>query len=320
MRKERLSIKGFFQVFKESLSRFGEDKVPKLSGSLAYSTLFSMAPLIIVIISLFGVFLGREAIEGKIFDQLKGFFGSDTASQLQEIIKNASLSGKSKLAGIIGGVILLIGATAIFSEIQDSINGIWGIKPTPKKGWLKFLQNRFLSFSVIVGLGFLLLVSLVINSFIESFNSRLHQWIPGMSIILIYTINIIITIVIVTFIFGFIFKVLPDADIQWRDVIAGALVTALLFMLGKFAISFYISKSNIGSTFGTAGSLVILLLWVYYSSIILYFGAEFTKSWAMKYGSPISPNLYAVTTKMVEVETGQATVQENDKLADEVKS
>ena len=319
MEKKRLSFKGLFQVLKDSFSSFGDDKVTKLSGSLAYSTVFSLGPLLIVIISLCGMFLGREAVQGEIYQQLKNFVGSDTADQLQDIIKNASLSGRSKIAVIIGGVTLLIGATAIFSEIQDSINSIWGIKPKPKKGWIKFLKNRFLSFSIIVGLGFLLLVSLTINTLIDGFNAKLQLWFPNVSVVLFYIINLVITAAIITLIFAVIFKVLPDADIMWRDVAAGAFATALLFMLGKMGISFYISKSNVGSTFGAAGSLVVLLLWVYYSSIILYFGAEFTKAYSIKYSSPIRPNHYAVSTKTVELETGKASVQENDKIVKEVK-
>ena len=319
MQKKRLSFKGLFKVLKESFSSFGDDKVTKLSGSLAYSTVFSLGPLLIVIISLCGMFLGREAVQGEIYQQLKNFVGSDTADQLQDIIKNASLSGRSKIAVIIGGVTLLIGATAIFSEIQDSINSIWGIKPKPKKGWIKFLKNRFLSFSIIVGLGFLLLVSLAVNTLIDGFNAKLQLWFPNISVAFFYVINLVITAAIITLIFAVIFKVLPDADIKWKDVAAGAFATALLFMLGKMGISFYISKSNVGSTFGAAGSLVVLLLWVYYSSIILYFGAEFTKAYSIKYSSPIRPNHYAVSTKTVEVETGKASVQENDKIAKEVK-
>lgn len=315
----KVTLKGLSHVLKESLSKFGDDKITKLSGSLAYSTVFSMGPLLIVIMSLCSIFLGKEAIEGKIYEQLKGFLGSDSAKQLQDIIKNAAISGNSKIAAIIGGVTLLIGATAIFSEIQDSINGIWGIKPKPKKGWIKFLQNRFLSFSLIVGLGFLLLVSLSVNTLIDGFNVKLQVWFPDVSVVLFYIINIILTAVIVTLIFAVIFKVLPDADIMWKDVTAGAFTTALLFMLGKIGISFYISKSNVGSTFGTAGSLVILLVWVYYSSIILYFGAEFTKAWSVNYGLPIKPNHYAVTTKLVEVQTGNATIQENEKEVKDIK-
>lgn len=314
-----VTFKGIYQILTDSLSKFGDDKITKLSGSLAYSTIFSMGPLLIVVISLSGIFLGKEAIEGKIYEQLKGFLGAESAKQLQDIIKNASISGNSKIAAIIGGITLLIGATAIFSEIQDSINGIWGIKPKPKKGWIKFLQNRFLSFSLIVGLGFLLLVSLSVNTFIDGFNTKLQVWFPDVSVVFFYVVNIILTAAIVTVIFAVIFKVLPDAGIRWKDVTSGAFATTLLFMLGKLGISFYISKSNVGSTFGTAGSLVILLVWVYYSSIILYFGAEFTKAWSVKYGLPIKPNHYAVTLKIIEVQTGDATIQENDRQVKEIK-
>jgi membrane protein len=302
------------EIFKCAFDGFSDDKVMKLSGSLAYYTVFSMAPLLIVIISLCGLFLGREAVEGKIYSQLAGFVGSDTAAQLQDMIKNASLAGKSKMAAIIGAVTLLVGATSIFAEIQDSINSIWGLKPKPKRGWLKILQNRVLSFSVVIGLGFLLLVSLSVSSVIDGFSTRLTAHFPGVAIVVFYIFNILITFSVTSLIFGVIFKVLPDGDIKWKDVLAGAMATALLFMLGKFGISFYISKSQVGSTYGAAGSLVILLLWIYYSSLILYFGAELTKAYAVKYGSPIHPNQYAVTTKMVEVETGNQTVQTKENM------
>ena len=316
---EKLSFKGMWQVLKNSFKGFSDDKVTKLSGSLAYYTVFSLAPLLIIIISLCGLFLGREAIEGTVYQQLAGFVGADTAAQLQEMIKNASLAGKSKMAAIIGGITLLVGATTVFAEIQDSINGIWGLKPKPKRGWLKMLQNRFLSFSVIISLGFLLLVSLGISSLIDAFSEGLRRRFPEVTVIVFYVVNLAITLSVTTLIFGVIFKVLPDAEIKWKDVIAGALATAILFMLGKLGISFYISKSEVGSTYGTAGSLVILLLWVYYSSIILYFGAEFTKAYAVKYGSEIHPNHYAVTTKVVEVETGNNSVQNKENATIETK-
>jgi len=257
---KKLSFKGLVEVVKNSVSGFSDDKVTKLSASLAYYTIFSLAPLLIVIISLCGLLLGREAVEGKIYGQLAGFVGSDTAIQLQQIIKNASIQGKGNLAVIIGVITLLVGATSVFAEIQDSINMIWGLKPKPKRGWLKMLQNRFLSFSVIVSLGFLLLVSLGITTVIDGFSDRLKAHFPDVTVIIFYIVNIAITLAVVTLIFGVIFKVLPDAKIKWKDVLAGAVTTALLFMIGKFAISFYISKSNIGSTYGAAGSLVVLLL------------------------------------------------------------
>lgn len=316
---DKISFKGMWVVLKNSFIGFDEDKVTKLSGSLAYYTVFSMGPLLIVIISLCGMFLGKEAVEGKIYAQLAGFVGADTAAQLQEIIKNASLAGKSKVAAIIGGITLLIGSTTVFAEIQDSINGIWGLKPKPKRGWVKMLQNRFLSFSVIISLGFLLLVSLGVTAIIDGFSDRLSNRFPQVAIVVFYIINVLITLGVTTLIFSVIFKVLPDATIKWKDVTAGAVATSLLFMLGKFGISFYISKSNVGSTYGTAGSLVILLLWVYYSSLILYFGAEFTKAYAVKYGSNIYPTQYAVTTKVVEVETGSQSIQEKENCSTDTK-
>ncbi|HEX8460543.1 MAG TPA: YihY/virulence factor BrkB family protein [Segetibacter sp.] len=316
--KKKITFKGMIEVLKNAFTGFGDDKVTKLSGSLAYYTVFSMAPLLIVIISLCGLFLGREAVEGKIYNQLTSFVGSDTAAQLQEIIKNASLAGKSRVAAIIGGITLLVGSTTVFAEIQDSINGIWGLKPKPKRGWLKMLQNRFLSFSVIISLGFLLLVSLGVTTIVDGFSERLRAHFPDVTVVVFYIVNIAITLLVTSTIFAVIFKVLPDAKIKWRDVAAGAIATSILFMLGKFAISFYISKSDVGSTYGTAGSLVVLLLWIYYSSIILYFGAEFTKAYALKYGSEIHPNHYAVTTKTVEVENGQQSIQKSEKT--EVKT
>jgi membrane protein len=270
-----------------------------------------MAPLLVVIISLCGIFLGRDAAEGQIYAQLDGFLGKDTALQLQQIIKNAYLNGKSTVAFTVGIITLLVGATTVFGDIQDSINMIWGLKPKPKRGWLKLLQNRFLSFSVIISLGFILLVSLGVTTILDGFSSRLQARFQDVSVIIFYILNQVITLSVISLIFGVIFKVLPDAIIKWRDVISGSIVTAVLFMIGKFAISVYIGQSNVGSTYGAAGSLIIILLWTYYSSIILYFGAEFTKAYAIAYGSEIHPSHYAVTTKEIEVETGNNSVQDN---------
>jgi membrane protein len=311
MKHKRITFKGFWAVLKATFTGFDDHKVTKLSGSLAYYTVFSMAPLLVVIISLCGIFLGQEAAEGKIYEQLAGFMGKDTASQLQEIVAKAAIGDKGVVAFIIGIVILFVGATTVFADIQDSINFIWGLKPKPKRGWLKILQNRFLSFSVIISLGFILLVSLAITALLDGFSARLQARFSQVSVILFYILNQLLTLAVISLIFGVIFKVLPDAIIKWRDVLFGAIVTALLFMLGKSGISIYIGQSDVGSTYGAAGSLVILLLWTYYSSIILYVGAEFTKAYAIAYGSEIRPSHYAVTTKEIEVETGNNSVQEN---------
>ncbi|MFD2286162.1 YihY family inner membrane protein [Pedobacter petrophilus] len=320
MAKTKITLKGIWSVLKAAFTGFGDHKVTKLSGSLAYYTVFSMAPLLVVVISLCGIFLGREIAEGQVYEQLEGFLGRESATSLQELIKNAYLDGKSTFALIIGIVTLLIGSTTIFGDIQDSINTIWGIKPKPKRGWVKMLQNRFLSFSVIISLGFVLLVSLGVTSLLDAFSGRLQARFADVSYYIFYVINQAVTLAVISLIFGVIFKVLPDAIIKWKDVIAGAVVTAILFMIGKFAISLYIGKSDVGGTYGATGSLVVVLLWTYYSSIILYFGAEFTKAYAIAYGSEIYPSHYAVTTKEVEVETGGGSIQDNHpELVEEVK-
>ena len=243
---KKFSFKSTWQILKNSYIGFSNDKVTKLSGSLAYLTLFSLGPLLVMIISLCALFFHREAVEGHIYGQLEGFGGHDTAMQLQQIIKSAAINGKGKFAAIIGGITLLLGATSVFEEIQDSINGIWGLKPKPKKGWWLMLRNRFLSFSVIVSLGFLLLVSLSMSTLIETFSNRLKASYPDVTVVVFYILNLLITFIVTMSIFGVVFKVLPDAKIKWKDVMAGSITTSILFMLGKFLISLYISKSNVG--------------------------------------------------------------------------
>jgi membrane protein len=312
-----MRIKTFFkeawEILKDTFTGFSNDKITMQSGALAYYTVFSMGPLFVVIISLCSLFLGREAIEGKVYAILEGFVGKDTAVQLQQIIANAYISNKSILAATIGIIMLIVGATTVFGVIQDSINSIWGLKAKPKNGLWKIIQNRFLSFSMIVGMGFILLVSLVVTGVIEMLNNRLLNVFPGVAVVVFYILNLIVTLGVSTLIFAMIFKVLPDANVKWKDVFLGALITAILFLVGKFAISFYVSQSKVGSTFGAAGSLVVLLIWVYYSSIILYVGAEFTKCYAVKYGSKIYPNDYAVTVQSVVVEDENKSIQKNEK-------
>ncbi len=310
---KKVTLKGIWKVLKNCFRGFSENKVPKLSASLAYYTVFSLGPLLIVILFLCGIFFRREAVEGSIYGQMQHFVGKDAALQIQEIIKNASLSGESTFAATIGVITLLIGATSVFAEIQDSINMIWGLKRKPTAGWFVLVKTRLLSFGVIGSLGFLLLVSLGVTAIVESLSDRLVKQFPGIAVPAFYIFNLIITIGVVTTLFAVIFKVLPDAKIKWKDVWAGAIVTAVLFMLGKFAITFYISKSNIGSIYGTAGSLVVLLVWVYYSSFILYFGAEFTKAWAVQYGSEINPNHYTVFAKIIEIPEENKSLQNVEK-------
>ena len=325
--KNKLTLKGIWQLLKCSVNGFIDNKAIKLSGSLAYYTIFSLGPMLIVIIYLADIFWGRAAVEGTVYGQIQGLVGSEAALQIQEIIKNASLDGKSRTAGIIGIITLIIGATTVFAEIQDSINTIWGLKTKAERGWLRMIINRLLSFSIVISLGFLLLVSLIINGLLEALTNELSRIFPDMTLTIVYIANIVITLLVTSFLFAIIFKVLPDAKIHWRDVAVGSVVTAILFMLSKFAITFYIGRSNISSAYGTAGSLVVLLLWVYFAAIILYFGAEFTKAYATEYGTLIRPSQYAVWIKHVEVEEGRSSLkqvekkkkEENDRTDDTVK-
>lgn len=315
--KKKFSLKGLWMVLKKSFKGFSEDKVPKLSASLAYYTVFSLGPLMIVIIFLGSLFF--KDVENTIYEQMQGFVGSDAAAQIEDIIKNASLSGKSTMAATIGVITLLVGATTVFGEIQDSINTIWGLKPKPTAGWLKLIMDRLLSFGIIASLGFLLLVSLAITTIVESLNQQLERIFPEVTVGIFYVLNLVITLFVVSLLFGVIFKVLPDAKIKWRDVWAGSIATAVLFLLGKLLIALYVSKSDIGSTYGAAGSLVVLLIWIYYSAFILYFGAEFTKAYAMEYGGAIHPSKFAVISKTVEVEGGKQSVQQMDAKVTELK-
>jgi membrane protein len=316
---KKITPKGLLKVLKNAFIGFFENKVLKLSASLAYYTIFSLGPLLIVILYVCGKIFGREAVEGGIYGTIEDFVGNDTAIQLQEIIKNAAITG-SGFSAIIGVITLLIGATTVFAEIQDSINMIWNLKPKPGKNtWWQLIKIRLLSFGVIGSLGFLLLVSLGISAIVESLNDRLKVQFPDVAVVFFYILNLVISFLVTTSLFAVIFKVLPDAKIKWRDVISGSIATALLFMLGKFAISYYISKTNIGSTYGAAGSLVVLMVWIYYSSTILYFGAEFTRAFAVNFGKSIYPNKYAIVATTVEVEQGHKTIQQADKESIQIK-
>lgn len=292
------TLKSFFiktgKLFRDTFKEFISDDAIKLSAALSYYTIFSLPPLLIIVISLSGYFFGAEAVRGELFGQINGLVGNDAALQIQESIKNVRLSDSSAFATTIGVIVLLIGASGVFSEIQDSINSIWGIKAKPKRGLIKFIKNRLMSFSMIGSVGFLLLVGLVVNSLMDILNLRLAAHFPQDTIYLFYIINLIIVFVIIVVLFTVIFKTLPDGKIVLRDCVIGASFTAFLFMIGKFAIGAYLGSSHAASVYGAAGSVILILVWVYYSAIILYFGAEFTKVYALNHGQKIIPNEYSI--------------------------
>lgn len=287
-------IRRGFMLLRNAGTAFSEDNAFKLSASLSYYTLFALGPLLIIIISLAGIFFGVDAVQGRVYQQLNGLVGSSAALQIQDIISNAHHTHATVAGATIGAVILVIGATGVFTEMQSSINFIWSVKAKPKKGWLKFLINRLISFSLIIGLGFLLLVSLIVNALLTILSDRLTRLFPNYSVYLFNIINLAIILAVITLLFSVIYKVLPDAVISWKDALIGAAFTALLFLIGKFLIGFYLGKSNMGVSFGAAASVVVLLTWVYYSSLILYFGAEFTKIYALHSGAGIKPKQTAV--------------------------
>ena len=316
--------KKLWRIFKRSCSDFVDDNVLKLSSSLAFSTIFSLPGLLIIVIWFANFFYGRKVIEDTIYNQVDKFIGPNAAEGVREAIQTSLFMDSGKLATIIGFSALIIGATAVFNEIQDSINIIWKLKTRSKKGWswLRLIINRLLSFSIIISLGFILLVSLLINAGLDLLIDQLLQRLPEIEVIVVYIINLLLTFFITAFIFGIIFKVLPDAKVQWKHVRVGAFTTAFLFMVGKFLISYYLGHSTMTTTYGTAGSIIVVLLWVYYSSMILYFGAAFTRQYAIEMGSKIHPSKYAVWVEQVEIVSQQPLTETPDaqKAVEEPKS
>ncbi len=307
-------LKNVGKNLKEFFSEFTANKVPKLAASLAYYTIFSLPALLIIIIWLSDIFYGQQAVEGKLYHELTGLIGTEGSLQIQQAIRNTSLSSDGRFATIIGIATLVIGATGIFAEIQDSINQIWHLRAKSRKGGgiLKILLDRLLSFSMIAVLGFLLLVSLVVNSVMDIFLQKFSDAFPHVQIVFAYIFNFLFTFIVIAVLFAVIFKVLPDAKIKWKDVRMGVVVTTLLFMAGKFLISFYLGTSRIVSSYGAAGSVIITLFWVYFSAIILYVGAIITRLYARHRGRRIYPNKYAVWVEKREVETNKPQVPKSE--------
>jgi membrane protein len=277
------TIKRYSGILKKSFVDFNKKNGLQLSASLSFYTVFSICPFLIVVISLAGIFYGERAVEGKVYAEISGLVGSKTATQIQEIIRNIQQSHHTLAGGIIGFVVLIIGASGVFSEIQDSLNFIWGVKNRTSGGWLKFLTNRLLAFSLLAGVAFIMLVSLIINALLDVLSERLRAIFPGYSLHLFYTLNILLIFLVIAILFASLFKILPNASVTWKSATVGASFTAFLFLLGKFIIGIYLGNSRIGATYGTTASIVIIMLWVYYSSIILYFGACFTKLYTLSF-------------------------------------
>jgi membrane protein len=287
-------IKAVWKAMKTAAIDFNDDNGFKLAASLSYSMIFAIGPMLIVVISLAGIFWGQQAVEGRVYAQMKDLVGANAAIQIQDIIKNLQHNHHTVAGAIIGGVILVVTATGVFAEIQGSINYMWSILAKPKKGWLKLIMNRLLSFSLIVAFGFISMVALVVNSLMDLLSDFLKRYFSHATVYLFYFVNLALSFGAIILLFMIIFRILPDAILRWKDAFIGAVFTGVLFLLGKILIGLYIGNSTIGVLYGAAASIIIILTWVYYSSIILYYGAEFTKAYANIAGYGVKPSSTAV--------------------------
>ncbi|TGE09662.1 YihY/virulence factor BrkB family protein [Hymenobacter fodinae] len=292
-------------ILKTTASEFMVNNSFRHAAALSYYTIFSLPPLLIIVITTASAIYGTEAVTGQIYGQMRGFLGPDSAKFLQDSIAEFTKQQKSGVASIIGVGTLIFAATTFFVTLQESINDIWNLKVKPRNGLLQFVRDRFLSFGLILSVALLLLISFVISALLSVFTDQLQKWFPEVAVIFIHIVDFTLSLFITSLLFGLIYRFLPDAIIRWRDVGIGAVITALLFLVGKYLIAFYIAKSDPGSAFGAAGSAIVLLLWVNYSSLIIFFGAEFTQEFADAFGQKVQPKAHAVRIETREVPEGE---------------
>nr|WP_155707432.1 YihY/virulence factor BrkB family protein [Gloeocapsopsis dulcis] len=278
---------------KETIAEWNKDKVARIAAALAYYTIFSLAPLLIIVIAITGSVFGEDAARNEIVAQIEGLVGRDGAEFIQTAIENASQPAEGTFASVISIAVLLFGATGLFAELQDALNTVWEVKPKPEQGLLNVIRNRFLSFAMILGIGFLLLVSLVLSAGLAGVVNFFSNWLPFLGPFL-QLLSFIFGFLVTTFLFAAIYKILPDVKITWGDVWIGAIITSFLFSIGRFLLGQYLGNNSFGSIYGAAGSLVVVLAWVFYASQILLLGAEFTQVYARRFGSGITPAENAV--------------------------
>jgi membrane protein len=288
-------MKELWDILRQTGKEFFDDKVPRLSAALAYYSIFSLAPLLLIAVSIAGVFFGDDAASGVLDDQLKSSMGDSAAKTVQEMLANTRKPSDNLLATLAGLVLLIIGAGGVFGQLQAALNTVWGIEPPKGRGLKGIIKDRFLSFSMVLGIGFLLLTSLALSAFLQGASDLVARILP-LHPIFWNVLSATLSFAVVTTLFAAILKILPDAEIGWRDVFEGALFTSILFTIGKFALGWYLGREATSSSYGSAGSLVLILLWVYYSSTILLVGAEFTQVRANMRGRRISPSTGAVRT------------------------
>lgn len=295
---DRLPTSGWI-LLKKTIAEFLQDDCLQMAAALAYYTIFSLPPLLVIVITIAGVQLGEEAVQGRIEQEISEVVGPEAAEQVQTMITNATQSvsaGRSLWTSLLGAAALLFGATGAFAQLQKALNRAWSVQPDPERsGISNFLFKRAISFGMILGTGFLLLVSLMLSTLLTAIGSELQEWIPVLPLNLTKLLDIALSLTVITALFSAIFRILPDARIAWRDVITGAIATAVLFVAGKTLIGLYLGRSDPGSVFGAAGSLALVLLWIYFSAVLILLGAEFTQVWARRHGKAIRPSAGAVS-------------------------
>lgn len=293
-------------IFKSTLSEFNNNNSFRHAAAMSFYTIFSLPPLLLIVITVASAAFGGEALTGQIFGQIKGLVGADSAKFLQDSIATFTKQQKGPLATAIGIGTLVFAATTFFVTLQESINDIWNLKvKTEGVGIGQFLKQRFLSFGLILSVALLLLISFVVSAVLGVFTGWLQRALPEVGVLAIKIVDILLSLGVTTLLFALIYRFLPDAIIRWRDVGVGAFITALLFVVGKYLIGFYIAQSNPGSAFGAAGSAIVLLLWINYSSLIIFFGAEFTQEFADAFGQKVQPKAHAVRVRLEEVPPGE---------------
>jgi membrane protein len=282
-----------WQVVKDTFAAWSEHQVTRLSASLAYSTLLSLAPLVVLVVSIAGLVFGLDAARGQVSHELSRLVGEQAGQGIQTVLSHARAPGEGTWSAIAGGLVLLFGASGVFGELQAALNTVWGVEPRPGRGVWGILRDRFLSFTMVMGVAFLLLVSLVLSAALSAVGAFFSGLLPGGET-LWQLVNNGISLGVITLLFALLFKVVPDVEVPWRGVWFGAVVTALLFTAGKYALGLYLGRASVASPYGAAGSLVVFVIWVYYATQILLLGAEFTQVYARRKGTPVEPSRNAV--------------------------
>ena len=288
-----MTFKSIGGLFKAAGSNWVDDKAPRLGAALSYYTVFAIPPLFVIILFVVSIVIDPEKVRSMMFSEVGGLIGEKSAKAIETAMAAQAQSNKGMIASIIAAATLFVTATGLFIELQDALNTIWGVKEKPGQGIMGFIRNRLLSFAMVVGIGFLLLVSLVVSAGLAAFGKYMSGLVPGLDVLWSVT-NAVVSFAVISVLFAMIFKVLPDVKLRWRDVWVGAATTAMLFTIGKFLLGFYLGKNSAVSAYGAAGSLVLILLWVYYSAQILFFGAEITQVYANRFGAKLEPAKNAV--------------------------